>query len=400
MIQKNNLCVLPFYDSIEEQHHRKPYAFGAVYPLIVPSELIPFQFARIAQPHIQDITVDFSTSTLYPSFKPGTSIDGTTINCGAISMLTTKGISQNTVIDNISRELSLYAGSTLQISVPNGCQITSIKFNGTSVANITSASGNISNGVFTPSTQANEHTIGVSSGNVRISSIVVYFIGVAQITSCDIMSLDGTIAKSNIESRLYNAGLQTYTDVSYDYFVLSNGITNLNLQPGQYYLVMHSDSANESYVSEVFTVVDSVTNYVQVTWKDYADLELDGQPKYMYENGNFLNVLYVDTFIGKPKYSFDEEGKERDGYFFVEKQVSKKTYNFAFVAPEFLCDALRLSRLSDYVAVTDKNTAQVYVCDSILVEPAWEEQGDLASVEVEFNSGTVIKKIATGWVEA
>lgn len=49
MIQtvNNNLFVLPFYTSIEMQNHRKPYAFGAVYPLIAPTDrLLPFQIIR------------------------------------------------------------------------------------------------------------------------------------------------------------------------------------------------------------------------------------------------------------------------------------------------------------------------------------------------------------------
>ena len=46
MIQRNNnLTVLPFYDSLDQQHQYKPYAFGAIYPLIADaSTLLPFQF--------------------------------------------------------------------------------------------------------------------------------------------------------------------------------------------------------------------------------------------------------------------------------------------------------------------------------------------------------------------
>ena len=42
MIQRNNnLSVLPFYGSIEEQNHRKSYAYGEIYPLYVPVNNVP-----------------------------------------------------------------------------------------------------------------------------------------------------------------------------------------------------------------------------------------------------------------------------------------------------------------------------------------------------------------------
>ena len=45
MIQNNNLSVLPFYDRIERQQHRKFASFGAIYPLFMPLHIIlPFQF--------------------------------------------------------------------------------------------------------------------------------------------------------------------------------------------------------------------------------------------------------------------------------------------------------------------------------------------------------------------
>lgn len=47
MQQNNNLSVLPFYDSVNEQNHRKPYAYGAIYPLYSHvTSLPPFQILR------------------------------------------------------------------------------------------------------------------------------------------------------------------------------------------------------------------------------------------------------------------------------------------------------------------------------------------------------------------
>ena len=47
MIQNNNISVLPWYTSINEQNHRKSYAYGAIYPLFAPADrLLPFQIIR------------------------------------------------------------------------------------------------------------------------------------------------------------------------------------------------------------------------------------------------------------------------------------------------------------------------------------------------------------------
>ena len=40
----NNISPLPFYDDISLQNHRKDYAFGQIYPLVVyKNMLLPFQ---------------------------------------------------------------------------------------------------------------------------------------------------------------------------------------------------------------------------------------------------------------------------------------------------------------------------------------------------------------------
>ena len=41
MIPNNNLSVLPFYTSIDEQNARKWWLYGRVYPLYVPAGYLP-----------------------------------------------------------------------------------------------------------------------------------------------------------------------------------------------------------------------------------------------------------------------------------------------------------------------------------------------------------------------
>jgi hypothetical protein len=98
--------------------------------------------------------------------------------------------------------------------------------------------------------------------------------------------------------------------------------------------------------------------------------------------------------LARPDYNFEEEGEDRDGYFFPAKQISEKVYRFNFIAPEYLLDAMRLIRMSDHVVITCKG--ETYTADSFLLSPTWEDQGDLAGVDAEFETATVVKKIGRG----
>lgn len=176
-------------------------------------------------------------------------------------------------------------------------------------------------------------------------------------------------------------------------YYAADTVFDRNLAQGQYYIYIQFADDQEVY-SEVITVVDNIEDYLKIIWWDKEDLEFDSG-FIAYNSIGFKNVLYLNTDIGKPDYKFEEDGKERDGYFFAEKQLSEKVYRFTFVAPEYLCDAVRFIRLSDNVHVY-KNGID-YIVDSFLANVAWQEQGDLAAVDVEFRTNTVVKKIAAAW---
>lgn len=63
MIPNNNLSVLPFYDSTEDQNARKWWAYGRVYPLFTPAGfLLPFQ---IITEHTDLMPNNISGATIY-----------------------------------------------------------------------------------------------------------------------------------------------------------------------------------------------------------------------------------------------------------------------------------------------------------------------------------------------
>ena len=134
-------------------------------------------------------------------------------------------------------------------------------------------------------------------------------------------------------------------------------------------------------------------NYLKVEWYDRENLLLDdGAVCYKTPLYRVKHFLYLATELGKPDYTFEEEGEQRDGYFFPTKQLSEKVYRFTFVAPEYICDVMRFIRLSDIVNVYDPY-GRVYKCDTFLITPKWLTQGDLAQVDCEFETNTVAKKV-------
>ena len=269
MTTNNNFSVLPWYSSLQQQHHRKKYAFGNIYTLPAPSDkLIPFQILLPAAPSV--------------------------------------GISAFRII---VRDLE-----------------------------------------------------GNAIGGDKIQSFI-------------------------------NAGLFLHTSEFSNYAAIvypANSRLDFNLAYGRYYLEVSSNDG--VWYSDIFTVTD-VSDLIKLEWWDNRDFIMsDGLICY---SGNFKNILYINSDIGKPKYEYEEEGDIRDGIFFAEKQLSEKVYNFSFIGPEYICDATRFVRLSDNVIITQN--ASIYKCSNIIIEVDWQEQGDLAGINVEFKLGVVAKKIAPGF---
>lgn len=157
---------------------------------------------------------------------------------------------------------------------------------------------------------------------------------------------------------------------------------------GLYYLAISISDLGTIY-SDVFTVCNRVDDYLLLEYSNSYNFELKGGMVDFSDNFKFK--CYLNTQVGRPEYDFEEEATERMGYSFIESQVSKKIYKFTFLAPEYLCDALRIVRLCENKKITSK--LQTYDLTTFNMEPEWEDQGDLASVECEFETDTVIANI-------
>lgn len=200
---------------------------------------------------------------------------------------------------------------------------------------------------------------------------------------------------ANLTTRMNEAGLtiKHFDSFGYDIILYPALFPIMQLEDGQYYMVV--EDLVQTWYSEVFTVVQNIQGYTKVEWYNDEDMVFDGG-RVVFTEPRFHNFLYFASEIGKPEYTFEEEGEQRDGFFFPEKQLSEKRYKFTILAPEYLCDVMRIIRMCDHVRVIDKY-GRNYDCDTFLITPEWQEQGNLAKVEVEFETDTVIKKIGRGY---
>jgi len=160
---------------------------------------------------------------------------------------------------------------------------------------------------------------------------------------------------------------------------------------GLFYCQM-TDGVNTWY-SEVFNFIVDISTFVKIVWYNRNDVfEYNGG--HIDYNDGYQNFLYINTDIGKPDYPFEEEVQERDGFTFPEKQWSEKVFRFDYIAPEYMLDAMRIIRMHDYIWIQQGN--KQWDVEQFLIDPEWEEQGDLAAVEAEFHVDSVMKKIGKG----
>lgn len=157
---------------------------------------------------------------------------------------------------------------------------------------------------------------------------------------------------------------------------------------GLYYLSITLNNDVDIY-SDIFTSCNVVDNYLLLQYSNSYDFILKDCNIDFSDNFEFR--CYLNTQLGKPEYDFEEEASERLGYSFIESQVSKKIYKFTALMPEYLCDALRIVRLCDTKQITNRN--DTYDAITFSMEPSWEDQGDLASVECEFEIDTIIANL-------
>ena len=208
----------------------------------------------------------------------------------------------------------------------------------------------------------------------------------------------GSVVDSAVAAKLNNTGFtfKQFSALGYTVAVYPGQLPAFtSMFNGRYYLRITINGVD--YYSDIFTVVNDIQPYLKIEWWDVEDFAMDAGI-IVYTSPAFKNVLYLQADIAKPQYQFEEDVETRDGYLFPIKLISEKRYRFNFLASEYLLDVMRFIRMADFAQIT-KN-GQTYSLDTFLITPEWEDNGDVAAVEAEFDTATVAKKINFGYIKS
>lgn len=151
---------------------------------------------------------------------------------------------------------------------------------------------------------------------------------------------------------------------------------------------------DEVYISTPFCVIPGIetsSKYLLIEYWNDEKIAYPGGFITTGANNDFRYQMYIPATICKPKYEFEEELTKRAGYKFLELQTSTKVYAFTFVAPEFICDAMRLIRLSDYIRIS--HDGEYYNALNFEFDVDWQEQLYLAAVDCQFETDSIIQKL-------
>lgn len=387
MIPNNNLSVLPWYTSIEQQNARKWWVYGRIYPLFTPAgQILPFQITRPER----------------TGYAPGALINNEEYDNGYLDFLgnwkqdniTPAGVSEYNVsnlnrvyIENLPRAYepsTLHRGTVNIVFERNGELLKTEK----KVDDYFTGLVNVPDGATTMLIQSYNEQVGTE--NARVYDTILEILRVQSLSA---YHADGT---GYADLTQYIPNIFQYKRIGDTDIIIYNGASVGNWEIGQFYLQL-SDGVDTWY-SDVFTVVQDMAGYLKLEWWDTDDFVMDGGT-IVYTEPEFKNVLYLCSDIAKPEYDYTEEVIERDGYTFPIKQVSAKRYRFSFLAPEYLLDVMRFVRMADYIRITKDGETYMNI-DTFLITPDWEKNGDVAVVDAEFTTGTVAKKIGRGYVIA
>lgn len=375
----NPVCISPlkFYDSPAKQNHRKSYAHEHISPLITKAGWVPpFQFIIPNRAYANGLSDTFEELPVVNSFHGYLNNHGT----------------WNTGSDWTTKCYAVSAGDTLKIY--HGSTNAYAKY-------------------------------GFFSDLPDISSVPQSYVSNSDMTEMDIITAPGTgyITVSNYSTSAKCEGISIISEFkiccaktnqvvysvssqnsirakdNFDIFTVDNykvliykGKRKLNFSTeGLYYIILSSGNGGLwTYYSEVFCFTNITSDCLELEyWNETGNFAI--------KNGviafpaDFHFKMLLKTEIGKPEYNFEEESTKRLGYTFVESQVSKKTYKFNVIVPEYICDALRLVRLCDNKIIRCKDDE--YEAITFEMEAEWQTQGDLASVTCEFETDNVVANI-------
>lgn len=369
------ICLSPlkFYDKLSKQSHRKSYAFGQVSPLLVKLHSLPsFQFVLpnslniIADKKIKSVTANINNNySNYIDIDIPANTEFIISVVGGDDIIADNKLNLYAWDDLNERHVMVTGGITFPYSLTDTRPYKIKKIGIERLAN-----GVIGNG---------EISLSIIVGGKKLFSAFIYDVKTDK-------QISDNIAQNLIETGFYIDEFDNYNVVIY----LGNLPIHDFKYEGNYYIELGFKLSNDSIwkcYSEVFCFTNNTDNCLEIEyWNELNNFNIKGGIVVFPKQFHFK--LLLNTEIGKPEYTFEEESTKRLGYTFVESQVSKKIYKFNAIVPEFICDAMRLIRLCDNKIIRSREDE--YEAITFEMEPEWQTQGDLASVTCEFETDNVI----------
>lgn len=217
----------------------------------------------------------------------------------------------------------------------------------------------------------------------------------AAITELALVRLDDA-SEVDVLALATSLGLEVATFTDYDLIIYPDLLPlGLNIDYGVYYLRM-SDGI-DTWESDVFSMCDDLAGLVKIEYWHTEDFKYpNGHIRYL---APYKSKVFFDSDIGKPSYEYEEQVSKNDGYNFPLSQISYKKFKFKTILPEYVIDAIRVIGLHDDVEIS--YNGRTYVADEFLmISPEWAERGNLAVVDFEFRTDTVVSIKARGVVDA
>ena len=126
--------------------------------------------------------------------------------------------------------------------------------------------------------------------------------------------------------------------------------------------------------------------HLRIDFRNSCDID-----NILYQAG-FLNTIYLESDVGKPEYSLQEEGDNNGENDFIESfQKWEKFYRIEVKVPEYMVDTLTMLPLHDYIYIWLQNGANGLVKDIDISPPAWETEGCHATMEIKFTLDSIVK---------
>ena len=422
MLTNNSLNILPFYDELDKQHHRLWYAWEGKYILRTPAgRLLPFQ---IPVPDFNLPIVDFRVFNM----DTETYTDITTqMQAASLTVLNLQTDNYPEAEAQLNPSIDNTRAWGFSIGDYNSLRYVSFKVelvnevppnpapnwnvravlyderDGTELATY--------NAPTQPAFIGAPATFTADFGSVHPnpdqkvfwleirSSLAIHLHGdnSPTLNYTPAISRYGTAISQNIPPpiEIGTAGqwigkVSVWGEIGYDIAYYSGSAHGVDLPLGMYWAEM--TIGEFTYYSEVYTLVDDISNLLKITYSHRKDFLYPGG-RFIYVDDttnivNYFNTIYLDSDIARPVYQLEQEVNDSSGILKKLRQVSYIEHKFRFLAPKYFIDAFRIVSL--HHDVTIEHLGYTYKSDDFNMEVEWLENGDIANVTVTFRSDTVV----------